>query len=181
MNLYLRLFLMLLTTKFQGSASILDNSITYHRVLPNDLDPYGHMNNGRYFAIADLARIRKLLRAGLWQEMKKRKVLAFVADETIQFRKPLMPFQKYAVKTRLMGWDAKYFYVEQTFFRDGDIHALLLVRGRPVRADRGSITPRELFGWVEKTEIPEERMNDVIRTWNESTKMHWERAVTSDS
>lgn len=181
MNLYLRLFLMLLTTKFQRGASILDDSITYHRVLPNDLDPYGHMNNGRYFAIADLARIRKLLRAGLWQEMKRRKVLAFVADETIQFRKPLMPFTKYAIRTRLMGWDEKYFYVEQTFFRDSDIYALLLVRGRPVRADRQPITPCELFGWVESTQIPEEKMNDVIRTWNKSTKMHWEEAVIRDS
>lgn len=179
MNLYIRLFLMFLTTRFKSSTSIFEDSLTNHYVLPNDLDPYGHMNNGRYFAVADLARIRKLLRSGLWQEMKRRKVLAFVADETMQFRKPLMPFQKYTIKTRLMGWDGNFFYIEQTFSRKDHICALLLVRGRAITTDHTPVAPRELFGWVEQSDVPEEKVNEVIRTWNESTKMHWDKAVNS--
>jgi hypothetical protein len=109
--------------------------------------------------------------------MKRREVLAFVADETIQFRIPLMPFQKYAIKTRLMGWDANFFYVEQTFLRGKQICALLLVRGRAIRTDHAPVAPRELFGWVESGEIPDVKVNDVIHTWNKSTKMHWEKTV----
>jgi len=181
MNLYLRFFIMLIAVKFKRRLSVLEDSITRHHVLPNDLDPYGHMNNGRYFAVADLARIQKLQRAGLWREMKKRKVLAFVADETIQFRKPLMPFQRYFIRTRLMGWDANFFYVEQTFYREKEVCALLLVRGRAISTDHAPVAPREMFGWVEPGDITGEKVNDVIRTWNQSTKMHWERTVISDT
>lgn len=175
MNLYLRLFLMIMTTRWKRRVSILEESVTRHWVLPNDLDPYGHMNNGRYFAIADLARIRKLFRARIWQEMKKQKIYAVVAGETIQFRKPLRLFQRFAITTRLMGWDEGFFYVEQTFHRKGRVYALMIVRGRLIMKDGTMASPREILRYGHFEDLDEIRMSEVIEKWNESTKEQWEQ------
>jgi acyl-CoA thioesterase FadM len=176
MNLYIRLLIMLLTTRFKESMSIFDDFVTSHYVFPNDLDPYGHMNNGRYFAVADLARIQKLLRAGIWQAMRIRKVYAVAAGETIQFRKPLTLLQKYSISTRMMGWDERFFYVEQAFFRKGQVHALMIVRVRPIMKNDTRVTPREVLGYVYSNELEGTRTNEAINKWNESTKWHWKEA-----
>ncbi|MDJ0806751.1 MAG: hypothetical protein QNJ78_07945 [Gammaproteobacteria bacterium] len=43
---------------------------TRYRVMPNDLGLFVQMNNGRDFSITDLARIKVLVRAGIWRAMR---------------------------------------------------------------------------------------------------------------
>ena len=65
MNLYLRLILTLLRSLLKPAIEIGDTIELKLRVLPNDLDFNGHMNNGRYLTILDLALIEYMTRAGL--------------------------------------------------------------------------------------------------------------------
>ncbi len=71
MNLYLRLLLVWIRACRKSSIQIGDSIEIQLIVLPNDLDINGHMNNGRYMTIVDLALIEYMTRAGLtrlaWQ------------------------------------------------------------------------------------------------------------------
>ena len=168
--MYFRLIFMYLATKLRRRISILDELETWHRVLPNDLDPLGHMNNGRYFAIADLARIEALLRSGLWKTMSARGQYPVLAGATIQFRIALEPFQLYRILTKVAGWDGKFIYVQHIFQREGAVHSLALVKIRVVGKDRPH--PADVLRY-NVTGIPDTKMDGVIEKWNISSDDHW--------
>lgn len=177
MNLYFRLILMFLRIKFKKPVSIFDEFVTKHRVLPNDLDLLGHMNNGRYFTITDLARIEMLIRAGVWKELRKRNLMPLMAGETVQFRKPLMPFQNYSIVTKTLGWDDKFVFVEHKFVSKQGLHALIIVKVRVIGNDRFRLAPRQFLGFGNPGEIAETKLNEPINKWTESTQMHWNQSV----
>jgi acyl-CoA thioesterase FadM len=172
MNLYLRLFVTMAFSRFKGIIAILDEYVTQHRVWPNDLDLLGHMNNGRYFTITDYVRMGMLIRSGILKEMRKRGIYAVIAGETAQFRKPLMPFQKYKIVSRTLGWDERFFYVEHTFTSSGHIHAVLLVKVIVVGPGRQKVSPAEILSYVDNR-VEETKVNTVIENWNSSSSDHW--------
>ena len=66
-----------------------------------------------------------------------------VAAATIRFRRGLAPFQRYDMRTRILGWDHKWFFMEQTFEVAGHIHAQALIKGIFL-GPQGKITPGEV-------------------------------------
>lgn len=102
--------------------------------MPNDLDFNMHMNNGRYLTIMDLGRLDLILRTGLLKIMVQQKSVPILASASIRYRLSLDPFQKYTLQTQILGWDEKWFYIEQRFLmgsgpKKGDVAAIGLVKG----------------------------------------------------
>ncbi|MDP9195328.1 MAG: thioesterase family protein, partial [Pseudomonadota bacterium] len=96
-----------------------------------------------YLTIMDLGRIRLIGRCGMLKIALRKKWAVMLGGATIRFRRPLPPFRKYLLKTRLMAWDDKWFYIRQTFeLPDGTVAATALVRGL-FRARGRSIPPVE--------------------------------------
>tara|TARA_A100001037_G_scaffold137597_1_gene124474 strand:+ start:202 stop:732 length:531 start_codon:yes stop_codon:yes gene_type:complete len=170
MNLYLRLLAMFLSVRWKGAVPPLAEFRSSHLVWPNDLDLLGHMNNGRYFTITDPVRIEMLIRAGVWAVLRRQGLHPVLAGETIQFRRALKPFQRYELRTRTLGWDEKFFYVEHRFMRGETVHALALVKVRLVGAGRPK--PIDILRQVDPT-APEVNMVGVIEKWNASSDEHW--------
>lgn len=173
MNLYFRLLIMLIKTRFKKPYSLFSEYRTKHRVYPNDLDLLGHVNNGRYFTITDLVRMEMLIHAGVWKALRKRGLYAVMAGETIQFRKPLMPFQRYNIVSKMLGWDESFFYVEHKFESEKGLHALLIVKVRMLGGKGHRVSPKEVFGFVGYNQIQDRNINHLILSWNESTNIHW--------
>lgn len=125
MNLYFRLILVLISGFFSKTrTSIMDVHGLWFTVLPNDLDTNLHMNNGRYLTIMDLGRTDALLRSGLVKKVISEKWMPVIAGVSMIFRRSLAPFERYRLETRLIGWDDKWIYMEQTFVRkNGDVAA----------------------------------------------------------
>jgi acyl-CoA thioesterase FadM len=120
----------------------LDSSKISLRVWPNDIDINLHMNNSRYMAVLDLGRFDLIWRMGLMSKMRQEKWRPVVGSATIAFYKSLNAFQKFSIKTRLVYWDAKWFYLEQHMYRNGALvcHAyvktLFLQNGKKVPTDK---------------------------------------------
>jgi acyl-CoA thioesterase FadM len=114
-NLLFRLLWLLIAVRFRGRVNVLGPSVTRFRCLPTHLDALGHMNNGKYLSILDLARIDLLMRSGVTATMAKRGWYGVVASETIRFRRSLKLFQAFTVETAVLGWDDKAFVVQQRF------------------------------------------------------------------
>lgn len=177
MNLYFRLIFMLLTASFKSRVSIFDTLKTSHRVWLNDLDVFGHMNNGRYFTITDLVRMQWLIRSGIWKKMKPLGYYPVMAGETAQFRGSLMPFQKYTITTRPLGWDERFIYVEHVFETADKINALLIVKTRILGKRGERVSPQEMLELAEIGQVETIQMDEILETWNDSTRRHWQQVT----
>ena len=124
---------------------IMDVGRMEFRVLPSDLDVMGHMNNGVYLSIMDLGRMDLMRKAGAWDHLVKAGVLPVMASETITFRRSLMPWQKFTVETRLVGWDERAIFTEQQIVVGGEVFARATMRGRFVKKTGGVATTAEVF------------------------------------
>ena len=115
MNLYFRLLLALLSG---ARADRLQHDALFKksfRVWPTDLDAFGHMNNGRYLQIMDVARAEWMVRTGVLGCMRRHGWTALLGGGATRFRHSLSLWQRYEVATRLLCWDNRWFYFEHSF------------------------------------------------------------------
>lgn len=114
------------------------------RVLPTDLDVLGHLNNGVYFSLMDLGRLDLMIRSGAWPKLQERGYYPVMGNETITFRKSLMPRQQYVLESRIVGYDDRAVYVEQRFVVEGEIYASAMTRGRFLKKSGGVVSISEI-------------------------------------
>lgn len=150
MNLIFRLLAVCMAGFFRRPLGILDESRVRLRVWPNDLDLNGHMNNGRYLSLMDLGRLDWLARTGLLKIILARKWTPLVGAATIQFRKSLLPFRLFELKTRAVCWNEKWFFFEQEFDVQGEMAARAFVKAL-LRDSAGNIPPARVLETVTTT------------------------------
>lgn len=129
MNLYLRLLWLLWLLRSVARRDLFDESRVAFRVLPNDCDINLHMNNGRYLSFMDLGRVHLTVQAGLWPQVRRNRWMPMLAAAEITFIRSLKPFERFELVTRLVNWDEKYVYLEQSFERNGERCAHAFVKG----------------------------------------------------
>ncbi len=140
--------------------AFLDESVTRMRVHPGDLDLYRHVNNGVYLQMMDVARINLIADMGLARELIQRGWYPVVAASTMSYKRSLTLGQRFEVRSRVLGWDARCAYLEQRFVRDGDQIARGIVAGRFLTTSGERLDPTqilELTGHpVESPELPDD-------------------------
>jgi acyl-CoA thioesterase FadM len=114
-NLYIRLVYAIVTGLLADRLNHREHLHSSYRVWPHDLDAFGHMNNGRYLQIMDVARTEWMSRVGVVSCMWQNRWTAVLGGGCIRFRSPLKPFQRYQVRTRLLSWDERWWYLEHAF------------------------------------------------------------------
>lgn len=147
MNLLLRMWLVFLGALRRPRLQPLDTSVLALRVWLNDLDVFGHMNNGRYPSIMDLGRLDLITRIGLSKAMVRQRWFPLVAASSLRFRRPLQPFQRYELHTRMVCWDEKWFYLEQRFQRGDQLIAIGWIKGL-IRGPRGNIATANVMAEI---------------------------------
>lgn len=166
MNLIFRFLLVLLRASRGPKLGPLDTSVLRFRVLPNDLDFNFHMNNGRYLTLMDLGRVDLMLRAGMAAEIRRRRWLPVVASVMVRYRRSLGVFQSFELHTRLLGWDERWFFMEQRFTRGGELVAHAVVKAQ-FTAPGGRVTPRMVVD-ASPYDMPSPPLPDAVREWQES-------------
>jgi acyl-CoA thioesterase FadM len=145
MNLIFRLWFLIATARWRTQVPALGPCVSHFRVLPNDLDVLRHMNNGRYFSILDLARVDLMARSGLWQKLKNLGWYPVVVEESMIFRRSLKVFNRYEVRTQVVGWDEKQIIMQQAFWHHDVEVATGIVKARFLKISGGSIPTTELL------------------------------------
>lgn len=152
--------------------SILDPSTYTMRVLPQDLDLLMHVNNGSYLQIMDVARFRHIAEAGGAALGREKRWGAVVAASTMKYRRSLQLFDRFDLTTRVIGWDARCFYMEQVFTRRDQFCARGIVAARFLHQDTGDrIRPDEVVAALAaatgRTEPPESpTLPDDVAAWS---------------
>lgn len=107
---------------------------------PWDLDPWGEMNNGRILTLYDLGRIPFGERIGLDAAIRREGWGIAVAGTSIRYRRRLTVFRRFRLRSRLLGWDGRFFYIGQDMWAGDEALSGALLR-IAVLEDRRAIPP----------------------------------------
>ncbi|EAW82309.1 chromosome 8 open reading frame 55, partial [Homo sapiens] len=126
------------------------------RVLPSDLDLLLHMNNARYLREADFARVAHLTRCGVLGALRELRAHTVLAASCARHRRSLRLLEPFEVRTRLLGWDDRAFYLEARFvsLRDGFVCALLRFRQHLLGTSPERVVQHLCQRRVEPPELP---------------------------
>ena len=166
MNLLFRTVLTWILARFAPKAELFDPCSTSFRVLPTDIDVLGHMNNGRYLSLADIARLDFLVRCQIFSTLNQHHAYAVVASEMIRFRRSINLFTKFELVTQLMGWDDKFFYILHQYKRKHTVHALALVKVRFIRRGGESLDTLKILKMLEITTLSP-TLPPWIKSWHQ--------------
>lgn len=130
----------------QRLADVTETSRVHLRIMPNDLDLNGHVNNGRIYSLADLGRMDWFIRSGSMRVALRERWMPVVGDSSGRFIRQMKVLESFALETTLLGWDHKWLFMEHRMFRaDGQLAAIIAVRTTFVPPEGGTVTPARLF------------------------------------
>jgi acyl-CoA thioesterase FadM len=138
------------------------------RVLPNDIDLNLHLNNARYLSQMDYARTHLLARTRLLGHIVHSRWQPLVGAAWVTYRRSLPLFARFEIASRLVCWDERWFYVEQTFTGKNGLAAVGWVKGA-LRDANGIVAPQRAIDTVYPgTQSP--AMPEAMANWNELTR-----------
>jgi acyl-CoA thioesterase FadM len=160
---YIRVYMAAARARRQGPLAPGEVHTVTTRCWPWDIDPFMELNNGRSLTLMDIGRISMFGRLGLRELLRERGMRLTMAGSRVQYRRRVMPFAKMEIRSRLMGRDARFLYVEHVTWTKGAPahHALYRV---VIVGDRGIVPTEEALrgldhpGW--HAELP-----DYIAGW----------------
>ena len=167
MTVFIRLVWALIRSRFKRKLDILDESTFTMRVWPNDLDLNVHMNSGRYLSMMDIGRVEILGRTRLLRKTFGRGWRPIAAAATIRYRRSLLPFQRFTVRTRVVCWDEKWLYFRHAIEWRGELCAVAYVRCL-LRGKEGNVTPAQILELAGRPGAQSPPMPDDLAKWIEA-------------
>jgi acyl-CoA thioesterase FadM len=98
------------------------------RCLPWDVDPWGELNNGRTLTLYDLGRLPLFQRTGLLDVCRARGWGVTMAGCVVRWRRRVRPLERLEMRSAAVGRDARFLYVHQTMWRDGEAASAAVYR-----------------------------------------------------
>lgn len=144
MHMLLRTFLVFWGRKKLPPARMTETTSIQMRVLPVDLDLLMHVNNGMYFSYMDFGRWDMIFRNGIYDLSVRKGWYSVVAGETIKFRRSLKLWDKFTIKSKVIGSDERYFFIRQIFLKGSEVMAIGLVKVRFLKRSGGTVSPSEV-------------------------------------
>lgn len=116
-----------------------DTHVSTHRCWPWDLDVFAELNNGRTLTLYDLGRLPLARRTGLIRLLLKRSWSLTMAGAAVRYRRRIRVFERFEMRSRLLGWDRRFMYIEQAMIVRGQAAGHIVYRGAVT--DRNGIVP----------------------------------------
>jgi acyl-CoA thioesterase FadM len=169
---YLRMYKELWKFRRAAPLPILGTHVSHHVCWPWDLDPWMELNNVRTLTLYDLGRIPLGVRTGLSRAVRANGWGLTVAGNSTRYRRRVTVFDRIEMRSRCIGWDARFFYMEQSMWRGEECTSQLLLRSA-VTSTAGIVAPAravEALGQpVESPPLPDWVAGwiagDALRPW----------------
>jgi acyl-CoA thioesterase FadM len=157
----------LIVGAFQPRIAPFDETIVRMRVWPNDLDLNMHASSGRYISFMDAARVAMLVRFGAFRKVIARGWRPVVGGTMITYRRSLFLFERMVIRSRIICWDEKWFYMEHVIERtSGELACKARVRATFISRE-GTVPPRELAR-VAGHEAESPPLPDWVQHWRQA-------------
>jgi acyl-CoA thioesterase FadM len=141
---YLRMAKELWIVRRAPALDVTGTHVSHHRCWPQDLDPWRELNNGRTLTLYDLGRVPYAVRTGLRDAVRAQGWGLTVAGNTTRYRRRVRLFDRIEMRTRCIGWDARFFYIEQSMWKDGECTSHMLLRSA-VTSRAGIVAPARVM------------------------------------
>jgi len=123
---------------------ILGTHVSLHRCWPQDIDPWMELNNGRTLTLYDLGRLPLGARTGLHKVLKAKGWGMTVAGNSLRYRRRVRMFDVVEMRSRCIGWDHRFIYMEQSMWKGGDCTSHMLIRSA-VTSKAGIVPPKDVL------------------------------------
>ncbi|MGL4412969.1 acyl-CoA thioesterase [Roseinatronobacter monicus] len=123
---------------------VCDLHVSHHRCWPWDLDPWVELNNGRTLTLYDLGRIPMAMRTGLIDVLRQNRWGITVAGNTTRYRRRIRAFERFELRSRCIGWDARFLYTEQAMWKGDDCANHILIRSA-ITSAQGIVPPAQVL------------------------------------
>lgn len=164
MVLLFRFIAALIKGAFQARIGPFDETMVHMRVWPNDLDLNMHASAGRYVSFMDAARVAMLVRFGAFGKVIRRGWRPVVGGAIITYRRSLFLFERMTIRSRIVCWDEKWFYMEHAIQKaNGELVTKARVRAAFISSE-GIVPPRELAR-VAGHEVESPPLPEWVRYW----------------
>ena len=157
---YLRLFRVVIQSSFKKRQNLLyEESKIKLRVFPQDIDPFMELNNGRYVTLLDLGRFGYGANVKISKFLNEHKWSLTIVGTYNEYRFRLRLFQKFTLKTKIIGYDEKWFYFFQKAERNNKTHMASVVKFA-FTSKKGIVFPKEVI-----KAMGEEYNPDKLPSW----------------
>ena len=141
-----------------------ESHISHHICWPWDLDLWKELNNGRTLTLYDLGRIPLAKRSGLIGVLRRERWGLTMAGAVVRYRRRIKLMEKVEMRSRLIGWDARFMYLEQTMWKaDGECANHAVYRGAVT--DRNGIVPTDRIMQALGHETESPKLPDWVQSW----------------
>ena len=141
---YLRLAREIWKARTEPALPMTGTHVSHHRCWPQDLDPWWELNNGRTLTLYDLGRIPLAMRTGLERVVRAQGWGLTVAGASTRYRRRVRLWDVIEMRSRCIGWDHRFFYIEQSMWKGGDCTSQMLLRNATTSAT-GIVAPAEVL------------------------------------
>ena len=126
-------------------SSPMEEAVLHRRAGLLDSDVNLHITNARYLALADDGRFDLLARLGFFPLLVRHGCRTLIGTTCVRFRRAVPLFARYVLRSRLLGWDEKWLYVEHRFDLDGRAAVLVLAKFLVADGRGRQLAPREVL------------------------------------
>ncbi|HEX9986108.1 MAG TPA: thioesterase family protein [Thermoanaerobaculia bacterium] len=168
MVLVFRFLFSLVRALFRARVGVHDESVLKFVCMPTDCDLNLHMNAGRYVSFMDLGRVEFIGRSGALLGLARRKWRPIAGGSMLSYRRSVLPFERFTLRSRILCWDEKWFYFEHVienargeFCASGVMRALL-------RGPGASIPTRDVLAVIGIEDQPSPPMPPFVAKWIEA-------------
>ena len=141
--------------------------VSHHYCLPWDIDLWMELNNGRTLTLYDLGRIPLARRVGLVNLLRKKRWGLTMAGAVVRYRRRVRTFERIEMRSRAIGWDARFLYLEQSMWLKSGECANHIVYRSAITSAKGIVPPAEALAAMGQ-EVASPPLPDWVRTWQQA-------------
>lgn len=167
MVLFFRFLLATILGGFRRRIGLLDESRVRFTVFPHDCDLNFHLNAGRFISFMDVARMELLARMRLIRRLLKRGWRPVMGGIVVRYRRSILPFERFDVRSRVLGWDEKWIYLEHIVEKNGVFCASAYVR-TVIRSKERTLAPSEILELAGAAGTPSPALPEFVSTWRDA-------------
>lgn len=151
-----------------SDLGLFDTYVSTHRCWPWDIDPWMELNNGRTLTLFDLGRIPLARANGLMDAVARNRWGLTMAGVVVRYRRRIRTFEKFEMRSRLLCWDARFQYIEQSMWKANGECANHAVYRAAVTDKNGIVAPELVARELGISDVTSPEMPKWVAKWLEA-------------
>ena len=156
-----------MASRFRRRIGPYGEAVVHFTVLPTDCDLNLHLNGGRFVSFMDISRVELLARMRIFTKIIRRGWRPIMGGIVVRYRRSVLPFERFAVRTRVAGWDDRWFYIEHTVETNGELCAIAYAR-TVIRGRQGNVSPQEVVALSGEAGLGSPPLPEFAARWRDA-------------